>query len=193
MALWTPRYTSPGFSSLFRMLDDFDKHTQGAVGPLGSTLSHGLQTFSPKFDVTEHEKHYQLQGELPGVPPENVEIEFTDPQTMVVRGHVKREHTVGDPSSARIEAGEEPKKIEGKEEKNKVEEGKEGKNGEPKTAEKPQPKFWLSERSYGEFSRIFNFPTNVDQDKVEAKFENGVLNITVPKMEKKGSRKIQIK
>ncbi|KAK0732155.1 HSP20-like chaperone [Lasiosphaeris hirsuta] len=185
MALWNPRHSTPGFSSLFRMLDDFEKHAQQAIigRPMGSTFSDGLQTFAPKFDVTEHEKNYVLQGELPGVPPENVAIEFTDPQTMVVRGHAKREHTEGDPSLGRVEEGKEPEKIEG---------GNGKKTEAPKEAEKPGPRYWLSERSYGEFSRVFNFPAGVDQDKVEAKFENGVLNITVPKVEKKGVRKIEI-
>lgn len=191
MALWLqpPRLSThtPGFSSLFRMLDDFDKHAQQSLGP-GS-----LQTFAPKFDVAEHEKNYVLQGELPGVPPENVSVEFTDPQTMIVRGRVERERTEGDPSltgDRQIEQGE---KSEVQGEKN---EGgsKEVAAADAATDNKPaQPKYWLSERSYGEFSRVFSFPVCVDQDKVEAKFEHGILNITVPKAENKAARKIEIK
>ena len=36
------------------------------------------------------------------------------------------------------------------------------------------------ERNYGEFSRSFYFD-NIQADKINAKFENGVLRITVPK------------
>ncbi|KRM04724.1 MAG: Hsp20/alpha crystallin family protein [Liquorilactobacillus ghanensis] len=39
-----------------------------------------------------------------------------------------------------------------------------------------------SERSYGEFSRQYNLP-DVDRDKVSAKYDNGVLSLTLPKVE----------
>ncbi|KAK5651938.1 hypothetical protein OQA88_11480 [Cercophora sp. LCS_1] len=177
-------HTSPGFSSLFRMLDDFDRYAQDAIG---SPAAQGLRSFSPKFDVTEHEKNFVLQGELAGVPPENVVIEFTDPQTMVVRGHVEKTRTEGDPAVGRIE-GEEGARIEAP----KGEGAAEGEKKDTKVETK-KAKYWLSERSFGEFSRVFNFPGSVDQEGVTAKFEHGVLNITVPKVEKKGARRIEIK
>ena len=37
-----------------------------------------------------------------------------------------------------------------------------------------------SERSYGAFSRSIALPDNVDEDQVNARFENGVLEVTVP-------------
>jgi HSP20 family protein len=196
MSLWNTRHnTAPGFSSLFRLLDDFDRYAQG---PMGETAG-ALHSFNPRFDITEHEKNYLLQGELPGVPPENVVIEFTDPQTMVIRGHAKHERTEGDPSMApkKLEAGKEQGKIESGEAKQSetaMTEQKEGeKKAEKKEDAKPKAKYWLSERSYGEFSRVFSFPSAVDQDGVQAKLEHGVLSISVPKMEKKGTRKIEIK
>ncbi|KAK3369881.1 30 kDa heat shock protein [Podospora didyma] len=207
MSLWYPNSysTVPGFSSLFRMLDEFDKYAQNQISsPIGgknSITSGGtgtLQTFSPKFDVTEHEKEYHLQGELPGVPPENVVVEFTDNQTLVIRGHAERKHTEGDPSLARLEGPETTKKIKGAAEGN----GKAKEPGESNGKAKglgesgdtgKAPKYWLSERSYGEFSRVFNFPVNVDQDKVKAKFEHGVLDVIVPKAsDTKGTRKIPL-
>jgi len=38
------------------------------------------------------------------------------------------------------------------------------------------------ERKYSGFSRYFALPTDVDADKAVAKYENGVLKITVPKL-----------
>lgn len=40
-----------------------------------------------------------------------------------------------------------------------------------------------SERSFGEFVRSFQLPDNVDSDKISANYTNGVLTLTVPKME----------
>lgn len=42
----------------------------------------------------------------------------------------------------------------------------------------------VSERSFGTFQRALRLPFPVDQDRVQAQFENGVLNVTVPKTEK---------
>lgn len=48
------------------------------------------------------------------------------------------------------------------------------------------------ERTYGAFSRAFTLPSQVNHEKVEAAFENGVLTITVPKAEQAKPRKISI-
>ncbi|KAK0672360.1 putative heat shock protein [Cercophora samala] len=196
MSLWYPRIShanspAPGFSSLFRMLDDFDKYAR-ELGGHHTDTSTSLQNFSPKFDVTEHDNDYRLQGELPGVSPDNVAIEFTDPQTMVVSGHTERKHEEGDPS-LRLGGSESSKKIEGAKGKESEVKMKDSKDSIKESKEKSSgPKYWLSERSFGEFSRVFNFPNNIDQDKVKAKFNQGILDILVPKAEKMGARKIEI-
>lgn len=48
------------------------------------------------------------------------------------------------------------------------------------------------ERTYGTFARAFTLPSQVNQDKVEASFENGLLTIVVPKAEQAKPRKITI-
>lgn len=44
-----------------------------------------------------------------------------------------------------------------------------------------QPKYWVSERRSGSFSRSFKFPVRIDQDNVKASLKNGILSIVVPK------------
>ena len=39
----------------------------------------------------------------------------------------------------------------------------------------------FSERSYGRFERRIPLAWNVDEDKIEASFRNGVLTVTLPK------------
>lgn len=41
--------------------------------------------------------------------------------------------------------------------------------------------YYRMERSYGSFSRTISLPVEVETDKVEAMFKNGVLSITLPK------------
>lgn len=53
--------------------------------------------------------------------------------------------------------------------------------------------FHRIERSYGSFSRSFTLPASVKTDKVDAKFENGLLSISLPKVEESKPRKIAIR
>ncbi len=49
------------------------------------------------------------------------------------------------------------------------------------------------ESNYGQFTRSFNLPDEVNADKASAQFEDGILHITLPKTEAKKSRSISIK
>ena len=54
--------------------------------------------------------------------------------------------------------------------------------GEKKSEkEEKQDGYFLSERSFGSFSRSFTLPEGVDTDKIEAKVSNGVLTVVLPK------------
>ena len=49
------------------------------------------------------------------------------------------------------------------------------------------------ERAYGEFTRSFSLPTQVDAEKVDASFQDGVLTISIPKSEESRPRRITVK
>lgn len=50
----------------------------------------------------------------------------------------------------------------------------------------------FSERSYGKFQRVVALPTDVDAERIEANYHDGVLELAVPKAESAKPRKIQI-
>jgi HSP20 family protein len=54
---------------------------------------------------------------------------------------------------------------------------------------------YLSERSFGMFERSLRLPDTIDETKVEAKFDKGVLKITAAKKPEavKAERKIEVK
>jgi HSP20 family protein len=65
--------------------------------------------------------------------------------------------------------------------------------GERKNENKEEGKnFVRVERVYGEFARSFQLPDNVKADDIDAKFENGVLNITLPKTEEAKPKQIAV-
>lgn len=53
-------------------------------------------------------------------------------------------------------------------------------------------KKYLSEVYYGSYSRTFSLPGPVDEKKIDARFENGVLTVTVPKSETAKSKQIPV-
>lgn len=60
------------------------------------------------------------------------------------------------------------------------------------SAVRRESKVHRTEKFYGEFSRSFKLPEDIDEEKIEAKFEHGVLQLTVPKTEAKKPKKISI-
>jgi len=53
---------------------------------------------------------------------------------------------------------------------------------------------WIrQERPFGKFARVIELPTLVNAENVEAKYENGVLRLTLPKHEAAKPRKIVVK
>jgi HSP20 family protein len=51
----------------------------------------------------------------------------------------------------------------------------------------------LRERTYGTFTRSIRLPQPINAEQIEATFENGVLNLTLPKREEAQPRQIQVK
>jgi HSP20 family protein len=61
------------------------------------------------------------------------------------------------------------------------------------TVEKEGDRYHYRERSYGAFQRSVRLPGTVDTDKVDATFENGVLNIVLPKLPQAQPKQIAVK
>ena len=65
--------------------------------------------------------------------------------------------------------------------------------GEKKSeTEKKEETYHYSERTFGSFFRSVKIPTNVDGDKIEAHYEHGVLEISLPKLAESKPRKIEV-
>jgi HSP20 family molecular chaperone IbpA len=216
MSLFPRSYFAPetSFTPLFRLLDDFDSYSRevSSQGNSKAGSRRALPSFSPRFDVKETETGYELHGELPGVEKENVTIEFSEPQTLVISGRTERSYTSGTPPAGLIETGTSGAITEGGEgdahhshkatvededaekakEQQATEVAKADQQQQQQQQQKPREKFWVSERSIGEFSRTFNFPTPVDQEAVAANLNNGILSVTVPKAKKHEGKRIAV-
>ncbi|KAG9521750.1 30 kDa heat shock protein, partial [Aureobasidium melanogenum] len=215
-----PRFPSGEFAPLFRLLDDYASHQISRQGDDFGNLGNlsQLRSFQPRFDVKEVKDGYELHGELPGVDQKDIQIEFTDAQTLSIKGRTERHRESGTPPAA----------LEGQQEKGRITSGEEtpdtsshhyqkptvedenaaqSTNNEQQLTttdnqnqqvqqqteqQRPQSRYWVSERSVGEFSRSFAFPSRVDQDNVRASLKDGILSIVVPKASAPTTRKINI-
>ena len=66
--------------------------------------------------------------------------------------------------------------------------------GQRQPASRTRPdSFHRMERSYGAFSRSFQFPEDVDPDRVAARFKDGLLRVDVPKLHARGGWRLREK
>jgi HSP20 family protein len=193
-----PRFTQE-FAPIFRLFDEYDRQAfQGIDRQLQS-----VRSFTPKFDVKETKESYELHGELPGIDQKDVNIEWTDNNTLTISGRHEHVREEGQRPQGFIENGEQQKKLghqptveDDTTENASNKDSQVTKQSEQQEVatqnEAPKAKYWVSERSVGEFHRSFAFPARVDQDAVKASLKNGILSIVVPKATAPQSRKINI-
>ncbi len=56
-----------------------------------------------------------------------------------------------------------------------------------------EARYHLRERRFGSFSRSIKLPSGIDTEKIDAKYESGVLELHLPKVEEVKPKKITIK
>lgn len=131
--------------SNFTIADAFIEHQ------VKSELENQINNqFSPKIDISEDEKNFYLECELPGLKKEEISLSVEN-DVLTLKG-----------------------------EKKKLNYSKER-------------KFNYNERNFGSFRRTFSFSERISSDGIIAEYENGVLNITIPKMLKEIPKEFQIK
>jgi HSP20 family protein len=59
--------------------------------------------------------------------------------------------------------------------------------------EQKDSSYFVSERAYGSFTRVVELPTAVDAKKIDARFKDGVLEVTLPKTEEAKPKQIEVK
>ena len=66
-------------------------------------------------------------------------------------------------------------------------------SGEKKCEEKEEEEnYYLCERSFGKFERVIDLPKTVEPDKIKATYNDGILEVTVPKKEEAKPKEISV-
>lgn len=133
------RYHSPlrGYAPLtfHSILDRFANETLSRNG--GSQYS-----FTPRVDIVETDKAYEIQIAVPGIKKEEFTIDVND-RFLTISGERK---VWKDRKEANVH---------------------------------------VNEIQYGNFSRVFTLPETIDESQITAEYNNGILEVVIPKDEKR--------
>lgn len=201
---------SNDLSPLFHLLDDYDHHRLSRPKQQHQHHQHHqhrpqptqVRSFTPKFDLREMNDSFYLDGELPGVDQNNVNIEFSDPHTLVINGRV--EHNYNTNSEAEEQQGND--ETSSNKSRQPTVEDEDAPNSSPSVASPVKPadkamteetslplyKYRVSERAIGSFHRAFTFAARFDQDAVKATLRNGILSLVIPKEPTPKMKKIRV-
>ena len=132
------------FSVMRRMTEEMDRAFQTSNAANG-----GSALWAPAVEVSQTDSQYVVRAELPGLKPEQVQIEVTE-DGLVLSGE--------------------------------------------RTFERDSEKGGVhrTEIRYGRFYRVVPLPAGANVDQAKAKFENGVLEVTLPLAEEAKPRRIQV-
>lgn len=158
--------------------------------PFGTMMQKEMSGFDSasimKTDIRETEEGFELSVELPGFSKDDVELELKDGY-VIVSAQMKSETESSSETEAKNEAQEtRTSSIEESisEEDTKGEsDGSQCGCGCKDTQEEHSGKqTWVRrERFFGSCKRSFYMGEDIDEENISAKFENGILNISIPK------------
>lgn len=129
-----------------------------------------MQMPTMKCDVHEDAEKYEVSAELPGVPKESIQLDIHD-NALTIRAEKKHEYSEFDNDDAQKDKAKD------------------------QSSKTPQRRVRRYERSYGKVERRFVLPDDVQQDKISAKYDNGVLRLTLPRItqtKKPAGRRLEI-
>ncbi len=139
------------------------------------TLSDRLPNFfRPSVDISETDKNYVIEAEVPGMKKEDLSIECLDDGSLIMKGKIE---TPTAPT-------EKMRTVDATNNTSTTESGGTTEDVVEAGAETTEPTIWTSERMRGHFQRSFQFPSNINPEDVKATYRDGILKVVIPKLEK---------
>lgn len=148
MALMRPLLSRRG--DLGRIFEDLEREMLAPVWTHSVTEpTEWAPVWTPPINVIEEEKEIKVKALVPGIKPEDIDIEV-DNNTLALRGESF------------------------------------------KTEEEEKGNFYRKEIAQTRVYRRVQLPAEVQSDKAQAKFENGMLTVTIPKLAETKKHKIKV-
>ena len=185
------------FRPLFRMLEEPMAGLRSPSLPVRSFFEDPLLSAAaarPAVDITEQSGAYIVEADLPGVKKENLEVRIDDGgRSVTIAGKVVSQRVEGEPSSEASPEGEFksafPIFVHVRSSCLGVVAGSITAKRDPDSNQITSERFFTGSSM---FSRTIWLPRPVDPNKVSAKLQDGILTLTIPKAEDKGSVKVDV-
>ncbi|ORX75250.1 HSP20-like chaperone [Anaeromyces robustus] len=149
-----------------------------------------LVDYTPNINLSEDEKNYYIHADLPGMTKDQVKMELNEDRILTISGEresIYDNNEEKEQNEEKQEKGKEEEKDEGNTEESEKMETEEENTTTSTTEENKKNnenrKYSMIECSYGKFSRSFTLPEDANLDGIQAKMENGVLEVVINKIE----------
>ncbi|OUM64092.1 hypothetical protein PIROE2DRAFT_9257 [Piromyces sp. E2] len=141
--------------------------------------------FTPKINLSEDEKNYYIHADVPGLNKDQIKMELSEDNHFITISGERKTIINHSEDKENENKNENKNENETKTESIETNETKDETKKESKNESKKEnnTKYSKIECSYGKFSRSFSIPENADVNTIQAKLENGVLEVTIAKIE----------
>lgn len=147
--------------------------------------------WSPRVDVRDRGPEVVIEADLPGVRREDLSIRF-DSGALIVEGHRDRA-TDAAPAVGNGDASPEAAPADASADASpEADADAAGTDAEPSPTGNGRTVWSRRERVTGRFRRAFRLPETVDVSRIRAESRDGVLTITLPKLEQALPRRIEV-
>jgi HSP20 family protein len=136
----------------------------------------GLARWMPHMDVSETDREWTVEVDLPGVREDDIDITARD-NYLIVRAEQREEQET--PQGGQTNGGQ----TQEGQARSAQTTGGQSQGTQPQGQQSPQRQYHFRERRYGYFERALRLPDNVDENQIRCEFRNGVLMIHLPKTE----------
>jgi HSP20 family protein len=159
---------------------DFDSLLSRFGGGLfgGGDESGALSLSNYGVDIREDADHIYVEADMPGFRKEDIDITLQEGNLTITAQ--RREES---PTADQTQQAQQPTQGQHGQQ---VQQGRRGQQGQR------QGDYLLHERRCQQFVRSFTLPTNVDEQSVQARLDEGVLKLTLNKREDAKPRRIQV-
>jgi len=183
MDLFSPStfFSASPWQIMRRMQEDMDRLFGGFLGGasnqgFGGTGS-AMAPFAPNVDLSEDEKEFCLEMDLPGFRPEDVDIQVRNGQ-LWLRAETRQESEQG--PQGQQATGQQQQA--GTQANAGQQQGQQGQQQAQQQSQQQRQYHWR-QRRYGVVQQAFTLPENVDEENIRAEFNHGVLMLHLPKRE----------
>jgi len=145
-------------------------------------------------DIAETSNAYEFTVDVPGIAKEHIDITIKD-KVLTIVGHRKRPLSNEGSEETSSEVSQDKKVENDSSPKDESVSASEGDKSSSSTCGKRKVRYLRSEIVYGDFTRSFTLPKDVDEEDLTARLENGVLHVRLGKKQAKkddGIRRIRL-